>query len=240
MKSPRTLAHAAGRNTALPAGPMERFAGYGIMGVTFSSGHVLALRRFAASSIGPPYNAVWLRDPAGKWTIFSTVAPGVSCARYFGSGLEQAPVAKVSVHWDGPASFTVRVEGPTELTWDVELTETAVTRLMSGICGAVPEKLWRNTVFLSAMGLVAGPMMQAGKIGLTGKVPNRQSFQARPQRIWFVSSSRARLDGKDLGNMGPLPLQDRLGDFWIPQRGIFMIGTSLFDVLDPQHHILTE
>lgn len=240
MESPQTSVNAAERNIVLPEGPKERFAGYGIMGVTFSSGYILALRRFAASSVGPAYNSVWLRDPAGKWFIFSTAAPELSCARYFSGGLERAPVAQVSIRWDGPASFTVRVEGAADLTWDVGLSETSVTRLLSAVCGAVPESLWRSSVFLSALGLMAGPLLRAGKIGLTGKVPNRQSFQARPLRIWFVSSSRATLDGEDLGTPAPLPLQDRLGDFWIPQRGIFMIGSSLFDELDPHHHEVVQ
>lgn len=238
MDSPQSLVDAAERSAVLPDGPMERFAGYGIMGLTFSSGYILALRRFAASSVGPAYNAVWLRDPAGKWSIFSTVAPEVSCARYFSGGLERAPVAAVSIRWKGPSSFTVRVEGPADLTWDVELAGTGITRLMSAMCSAIPEKVWRNSVFLSAMGLMAGPMLRAGKIGLTGKVPNRQAFQARPKRIWFVSSSRAVLDGQDLGTPAALPLQDRLGDFWIPQRGLFMIGSSMFEQLDPRHHIV--
>lgn len=50
----------------LPEGGEERFGGYGIMGLPFSSGHVLAMRRFPASSIGPTYTSIWHRDPAGK------------------------------------------------------------------------------------------------------------------------------------------------------------------------------
>ena len=37
----------------LPAGAEERFAGYGIMGLPFASGHVLVLRGFPVSLIGP-------------------------------------------------------------------------------------------------------------------------------------------------------------------------------------------
>jgi hypothetical protein len=34
-------------------------------------------------------------------------------------------------------------------------------------------------------------------------------------------------------------VQTRLGDFWIPQRGIFMMGTAAFDTFDPAaHHAL--
>ena len=77
MQSPRTLAESVEHHPALPSGPEERFAGYGVMGVPFSSGYILALRHFAASSVGPGYTSVWIRDPAGVWTMHSTTAPGV-------------------------------------------------------------------------------------------------------------------------------------------------------------------
>ena len=53
-------------------------------GVSFASGHVLALRCFPASSIGPGYTSLWHRDPDGRWTFYATVPPAQSCARYFG------------------------------------------------------------------------------------------------------------------------------------------------------------
>ncbi len=59
----------------LPDGADERFSGYGVMGLPFRSGHVLALRRFPASSIGPGYTSVWHRDPDGAWTFFATASP---------------------------------------------------------------------------------------------------------------------------------------------------------------------
>ena len=76
MQSPRTLVESVERNPALPSGPEERFAGYGVMGVPFSSGYILALRHFPASSVGPGYTSVWIREPAGVWTMHSTTGPG--------------------------------------------------------------------------------------------------------------------------------------------------------------------
>ena len=42
----------------------DRFAGYAVIVLPFRSGHVLSLRRFPASSVGPGYTSVWRRDPA--------------------------------------------------------------------------------------------------------------------------------------------------------------------------------
>ena len=82
-------------------------------------------------------------------------------------------------------------------------------------------------------------MLRAGRLGLTGQVPNHQRFVANPMLIWAIGSSTARMGNQDLGSVGPLPVQARLGDFWIPQRGIFAIGRAFFEPLDPERHALT-
>jgi hypothetical protein len=221
------------QNCAVPSGPEERFAGYAVMGVPFSSGYVLAFRHFPASSVGPGYISVWIRDPAGVWTIHSTTEPGTSCPRYFGSALGSASTGGISIRWRDGYSFSVEVGDGVDLSWDLTLAATPVTRLMSAVSGAVPERLWRSRTFLRAMGAVAGPVLGAGHLGLTGAVPNGQIYLARPRRMWFVRDSKAHLQGHSLGQTSALPVQDRLGEFWVPQRGIFMIGSVLFEPFDP-------
>lgn len=239
MQSPQALIEAAERAaercSAYGAagegvtGSEERFTGYGVTGVPFSPGYVLALRRFAASSIGPGYTSVWIRDPAGAWSMHGTVDPGLSCPRYFGAALESASTSRISLAWSGGQTLTVDVDGGAVLRWELTLRTTPVTRFMSAVSGAVPARLWHSRRFLKAMGAVAGPLLGAGRLRLTGHVPNGQRFDVRPRRMWLVAGSRAALQGRDLGKPTALPVQDRLGDFWIPQRGILMLGTAVFE-----------
>lgn len=62
------------------------------------------------------------------------------------------------------------------------------------------------------------------------------SFVASPRAMWAIVDSRARLAGEDLGPPGPVHRQARLGDFWIPQRGILATGQAYFAPLDPARH----
>lgn len=225
-REPRTLAIKSIRNPVLPPGSGERFAGYGVMGLPFANGHYLAMRHFPASSIGPGYRAVWHRDPSGKWTIYADAAPELSCARYFGTALAATALAEIELDWGGPRSLAVRMAGV--LTWTIELAPTPATRLMTTAAGVMPESLWHNDTVLSGMGAMAGPVLSAGRLRLAGVTPNGQSFQAGPRVLWAISSSRAVLDGADLGPPGPLPQQDRLGDFWLPQRGLFYLAQTRF------------
>lgn len=182
---PREWAEAAELEAIQTPDTAEHFAGYAVVGVPFGSGHYLAFRRFPTSSVGPGYRAVWLRTPAGQWTIYADAPPELSCARYFGAALARAATAPVN-----------------------------------------------------AMAAMMGPALGAGRMKLAGIVPNGQSFQARPLRIWVVTRSRAAIGGKDAGTLRPLPGQARLGDFWLPQRGLFAADLGIrYPSTAAPHHI---
>jgi len=231
----RVAAQRAIDNARLPSGSDERFAGYGVMGLPFASGHVLALRRFAASSLGPGYTSVWHRDANERWTFWQDVPPAQACPRYFGAAIAEAYQREIEVSWPGANELSVRIPG--ELEWDLSFTSTPITGAMNAIASLVPHPLWRNAAFLTLMEGVAGVALGAGRIGMRGSAPNRQRFIANPQRIWFVSKTRAVVRGEDLGPMGRLAQQARLADFWIPQRGILAIGRAFFDPLDTGVHL---
>lgn len=231
---PRALAALAERDRKLPRGDDERFAGYGVFGVGFESGDLLAMRRFPAASVGPGYSSVWHRDPQGKWTILSDVAPEQGCARYFGSELESAPRARIDVTWTGPRAFTVSVEGT--LQWDLTLRPTLATRMLNGMGRMMPDALWRNPGVLGVMARMAGPMLGAGRLTLTGRTPNGQGFVANPLHVWRVAQSRARWEGRDLGRVVALDAQPALGGFRIPSAPLFSVGRTFFDAYDAGAH----
>jgi hypothetical protein len=109
------------------------------------------------------------------------------------------------------------------------LAETPATRLLNGIAAALPAPLWRRRPTLAATAWVAGRALGAGRLRLLGRTPNGQRFRVKPGRLWVIEESRARIGGVDVGRPGPLTPQARLGDFPIPQRGLFVIGSALFE-----------
>jgi hypothetical protein len=96
--------------------------------------------------------------------------------------------------------------------------------MMSAMTSMVPMAAWRSEQALRAMGTMAGPFLGVGKIQLTGTTSNRQHFDANPLRIWYVTESRAVVNGEDLGPIGPLKEQAHMADFYFPQRGVFAVG----------------
>ena len=82
---------------------------------------------------------------------------------------------------------------------------------------------------LSIVETAARWILGSGEIKLTGCTPNGQLFTAAPRLIWSIAESRATIRGVDAGTPAPLPKQAMLGDFCIPQRGIFAIVTSVME-----------
>ena len=219
---------------ALPPGPGERFAGYGVMGLPFRSGHLLALRRFPASSVGPGYRSVWHRDPQGRWTFVQDVSAEQGCTRYFGGAVAEIVSATIDIDWTAPREFSILAAGrELRLRWQARLIPSVSTRLMNALAAMLPDGLWRRPVLLAGMSAVAGPMLRAGKVSLSGDAPNGQRFIANPLMVWLIAESTATLDGHDLGEIGPAPTPGQLADFRIPQRGVFAVGRAFFDA-DPR------
>ena len=76
---------------------------------------------------------------------------------------------------------------------------------------------WGKTVGLGAQHVVA-------MFGATFVFPLVMGLDANPRRIWRVVEASATIRGEDAGPPAPLPEQARIGDFWVPQRGIFAMG----------------
>ena len=217
---------------------VEHFSGFGVMGLTFSSGHILGLRRFPSSSVGPVYTSVWFRNPQGRWSFFQNVQPDMACPRYFGKAISKSLVRNINITWTSAQCFTVTIGEDVDLSWKVRLTSTSSTRIMNTISKLIPGFFWHNKIFLKVMSGFAGRFLKAGHIGMFGKTPNGQWFKANPKKIWIVESSSASLRGNDFGNIEPLQHQAKLGDFWIPQVGIFAIGDADFELFKPTKHQL--
>ncbi|MCG3110698.1 MAG: hypothetical protein MCM46_02630 [Candidatus Manganitrophus sp. SB1] len=220
---------------SLPSGLEERFNGYGVMGLPFSSGHILAMRRFPASSVGSGYTSVWHRTPEGDWRFYADVSPRQACTRFFGALASDAIETEIRLTWSSP--FRLHIAMPAlSFEWEITAGTTAATRLMNAVGRLLPDVAWHRPAVLAMMGKLAGPLLGVGRVGLHGKVPNGQQFIANPRILWAIVESHARWAGEDFGSPGPVQPQARLGDFWIPQRGILAIGQAYFDPFDPARH----
>ena len=221
--NPNAVIDAVERDPVMPAGPGDVFSGWGVIGLPFRSGHVLALRRYFLSSLGPAYTSIWHRDPAGRWTFYSTVAPDCSCARYFGAEIFRNVVTPIDLEWTTPSTLQARVG--VELTWQITLHASPLTRLLSTLTRLIPERAARLPAVLGSIALSADAAFGTGRMNLTGQTPNGHRFVMTPRQFWLIDATTARVSGHDLGPPGPQSTQPALGDMRLPQRGVFAVAS---------------
>lgn len=235
MQAPGTRA-AATEHQPLEAGDGERLSGYGIIGQPFHAGHVLALRRFPHNSIGPGYTSVWHCDPDGTWRMWTDAPPQRTCARYFGPALSAVDECDIAVEWPDDRTVVVRVDGVLE--WRTSIRSTPTTRLMTVIGSHLPASIWQNNAALDVIGRVAGPVLRADTIRLRGSAPSAQWFKAIPMYVWATDHVNATMRGESLGRPGAITPQRQLGDFRIPNRGLFFVGRVAVEAYEPDRHVL--
>jgi len=212
-----------------PAGDrFERLQGLAVLGVTFESGHTLALRHFEHTSEGPGFTAVWMREPNGDWRFFSTNAPGKSCAKYMVP--EVADQVAINLAWVDDHTLHVSIPA-LSLRWFIEFQQRRLTRFMTAVISHTPAAVLRHPAGSGAVARIARTLLRAGNMRLSGAVPNGQRFRGLPRHLWAVAASTAWTSTYNFGEVVRAAHQPRFGDFWVPATAIAMGGMVEFSPL---------
>ncbi len=225
--SPRDVANRLEAAPRLAASDWDRFAGYGVLGIGFGSGQILAMRRFTASSIGSAFSSVWRRDAAGRWSFYVDAEPDLTCGRYFGTA-GAVMRAEIDVTWQGHTSFSVQVPAA-GLAWAIHLVPTLGTRALGAVRRRLPPRIRRHPAVRRAVAAAASHVLQVDNLAMAGRAPSGHRFELDADRFWIVDASSAREHGAHLGPPTVLRAPVRLGDFTIPAWGIFTTGDALFE-----------
>lgn len=223
-ETPSQIVTAYERGATVPEGPGDRYAGYGVLGVAFASGDILALRRFPVASTGCGYTAVWHRRPDGAWVFHTDASCDQGCTSHFAPALERVQLGPIRLEWEDGWRLTVYVDGGREIVWSLRLGSTWRTRAATALAAVVPERYWVDPLTLDGIALLTRGLVGTGPIRLTGHLPSGARFYSNPRRVWEVETSRASIRGTDLGAMTLLPGRASLGEFLIPRRPLLASG----------------
>jgi hypothetical protein len=141
-------------------------------------------------------------------------------------------VPSIDVSWRDDHTLDVALGD--ELEWRIQLQSTPATRMMSAMGGSLPEAAWNSNPVLAAMAPMARSVLRIGRVRLRGATPNGPKFKAAPRKVWRATGT-ATWNGEDFGGAAPLAQQTGLGDFWLPQRGLFFVGGARFTTATGQY-----
>jgi hypothetical protein len=217
----------------------EYVKGWGVFGLPFDSGHVLALRVFPENDFAP-YRTIWHRDPAGRWAIYAD-APrlDIACPRYYGRACDRTAFAKIEIEWTGPSSLRVTMNDPS-FEWVLTASDTRVLRTLNGISARLPLWTWRSTPLLRAREMLARRVLGMGDLRLSGTMPSGHVGTLMPQRMYLIENATAALDGNDLGRPTRAARNPRIGEIALPARGVLAVGQAAWAILEGEEYQRTR
>jgi hypothetical protein len=232
MPSPATLTTAIEPDMGEAPWPGHEYVrGWGVFGLPFDSGHVLALRVFPQSSFGP-YRTLWHRDPHGRWSIYADARHvGHACPRYYGPACEYAGAARIDLEWTAPRTLRVTMDHPA-VDWTVTAARSPLMGLLNPLSAAMPLSSWRPRALVRARERLA-QALGMGRLQMSGVMPSGHSGLLMPQRMYLVNESSAVLGGVDLGTPTRLRENPTIGDVPLPARAVLAIGQAMWPIRDP-------
>ena len=215
-----------------PLPGFEYVRGFGVFGLPFDSGHVLALRVFPENDFGA-YITVWHRTPEGIWSIFvDGPRLDTACPRYYGAAVRYVQFSKITLRWTEAMALSISVDSP-QLDWQVSMATPLLFKLMNALSPRLPEPFWRAPTTLRAFEWLGKTLFDLGDITLTGTAPNGHFTILMPQRMFLIASAQAKLNGYDLGRPTRSPENPAIGTVNLPARPIFAVGRAYFEIQDP-------
>jgi hypothetical protein len=205
----------------------HHFRGWIVTGSTFASGHVLAVRRFPASSLGPAFTAVSHRDPAGHWTFYSDVEPARSCSRFFDAAGSASLEDEIAVTWLGGHTVSISVLRA-RISWALHFSASPGAQALGVLARALPSSLRRRRRVRTALARLLAAMLGPGELDLDGCTPSGHRFSMDLERFWLLDASVARINGRHLGPVVLARVQPRLGELRLPGSGVMLAGTAHF------------
>lgn len=216
----------------------EYVKGWGVFGLPFDSGHILALRVFPETDFGP-YQTVWHRDPDGNWSIYvNGPRLDTACPRYYGEACAHTGYAHVELTWTGPSTLRVTMDDPS-LEWTITASSTKYLDLLNAVSAALPTASWRPRALLRARERLA-TSLGMGEMRLSGVMPSGHIGTFMPKQMYFIEESHALLAGIDLGHPVHLELSPKIGEVPLPARGVLAVGGAVWQILDPVEYERTR
>ncbi|HEY0903978.1 MAG TPA: hypothetical protein VGE14_08825 [Marmoricola sp.] len=231
MRSPAALTSATRPEMGEAPWPGHEYVrGWGVFGLPFDSGHVLALRVFPQGSFGP-YRTVWHRDPGGAWSIHADAqVVEHACPRYYGPACDHVGPARIELTWTDPRTVHVTMDEPS-LDWTVTAGRSPLTGVLNPLSAAMPLSSWRPPALVRARERMA-QALGMGRLQMSGTMPSGHSGVLMPQRMYLVDRSSAVLDGTDLGSPARLSHNPTIGGVPLPARGVLAIGQAMWPIRD--------
>lgn len=239
MDLARELQEIEPRISTSPWSDYEHYRGYAVMSLPFSSGHQLGLRVFPENDFAP-YTSVWHRTPEGEWSIYND-GPSLetTCPRLWGPALQHTGLKPIELTWTGPNELRVGMEEP-RLVWKMAMTAPPLLRILNTVNTALPLWTWRPIPLQRLREWLAKRLLGMGDLRFSFVSPAGHEAVAIFERVYFIDSSEAVWEGRDLGSPIRLDANPTIGGVALPTRPTFATAQAHARIKDCEEYERTR
>lgn len=185
--------------------------GYGVPGLTFDSGALLAFARLPDRN-GRPATWLWYRDGGGCWTTYrdgSDLHPDPSVGRRGArpaapDASEGSVTAEIRIGWGGRGALSLSLPEH-RIHWSLRLRATPRTRALTILGLVLPDAVRRAALASRLTGPLAERLLRAAESPpvVSVRSPEGRTYRIKPRRVWLVEASAAVVGGRELGALRP-------------------------------------
>ncbi len=125
------------------------------------------------------------------------------------------------------------------LEWTLTATSTRLLNLLNTISAPLPLATWRPRSLIRVREHLASTLGMC-QLRLTGTMPSGHTGTLMPQRMYYIDTSRATLDGADLGHPARPQANPTIGEVTLPARGVLATGQAMWQILDQAEYERTR
>lgn len=206
LKTPRDVAGALERAWTRTS---SLSLGYGVPGLAFDSGALLAFARLPDRN-GQPATWLWCRDGGGSWTTYrdgSGAHPDPSACRRDGRSATPPPArsegpipAEIRIGWGGRGALSLSLPEH-RIHWSLRLRATPRTRALTILGLVLPDVVREAALGSRLVGPLAERLLEAAESPpvVSVRSPEGHTYRIKPRRVWLVEASAAVVEGRELG-----------------------------------------
>jgi hypothetical protein len=126
------------------------------------------------------------------------------------------------------------------LIWTMTMAAPGGLRFLNRLSALLPLWTWKPSPLLRIREWVARRFLGMGKLRFSFLTPSGQAAVIMPEQLFFIESSKAVLEGEDLGQPTRLSENPTIGGTPLPTRPSFVIGQAHARIKDPEEYRRTR
>ncbi len=147
---------------------------------------------------------------------------------------------KIDLPNRGTAENGIRLRSSLQIDWPMTMVASRPLQFLNKLSAAVPLWPWKSALFRNIQEDMAKRFLGMGELKFSFVTPSTQNAITVPREIYWINSSKAEFNNKDLGKPVKRDQNPMIGNVPLPIRPVFMVGEAHAKIKDSEEYTKTR